>query len=370
MSYATPPGWYPDTGAPGLERWWDGTAWTAHTRTLAAERAAPHQSPAPAQSGAAGIGPGEFGPAASGPAASGPAGFGPAEGGPAQSGAGEFGPAGFGPPSLPPSLPLPHQRGPHDGAGSGNRTKILALTLSGVLVLGAAVTGAILLGRDEGGTPAAPATTTSTSAPVTTPSATATASDELAPDENPAVLVDQLNGVTVPVPQGWEKPRSSSSDVPTIRTVQSYDCPGGSSFCYHGTVTTHTTRSAGTDPEALAEADIVTAADLAYEEDSLGRRNHGGITAHKVLKAEQLSVAGRAGYLVRWQVTTGKGPGGYVQSVAFASSVGSGTPVIVRLAFDADVAELPLSLMDTITRGIRPLGDSATSGGVGASISP
>ncbi|MFF7497601.1 DUF2510 domain-containing protein [Streptomyces rubiginosohelvolus] len=361
MSYATPPGWYPDTGAPGLERWWDGTAWTAHTRPRAAEGAAPHQPPAPAQSGAAGFGPGEFGPAASGPA-----GFGPAEGAPAQPGAGESGPAGFGPPSL----PLPHQRGPRDGAGGGNRTKILAVTLSGVLVLGAAVTGAILLGRDEGGTPAAPATTTSTSAPVTTPTAPATTSDEPDPDENPAVLVDQLNGVTVPVPQGWEKPKSSSSDVPTIRTVQSYDCPGGTSFCYHGTVTTHTARSAETDPKSLAETDIVTAADLAYEEDSLGRRNHGGITAHKVLKAGQLSVAGRAGYLVRWQVTTGKGPGGYVQSVAFPSSVGSGTPVIVRLAFDADVAELPLSLMDTITRGIRPLGDSATNGGVGASISP
>ncbi|MEU7737186.1 DUF2510 domain-containing protein, partial [Streptomyces griseus] len=27
MSHATPPGWYPDTGAPGLERWWGGTAW-------------------------------------------------------------------------------------------------------------------------------------------------------------------------------------------------------------------------------------------------------------------------------------------------------------------------------------------------------
>ncbi|MGW4838241.1 DUF2510 domain-containing protein [Streptomyces globisporus] len=349
MSYATPPGWYPDTGAPGLERWWDGTAWTAHTRPTAAAGSAPHQPPAPAG----------FGPAESGPAGPGPAGFGPAEGGPAASA-----PAGFGPPSL------PHQRGPHDGAGSGNRTKILAVTLSGVLVLGAAVTGAILLGRDEGGTPAAPATTTSTSTPVTTPTPPATASDEPDPDENPAVLVDQLNGVTVPVPQGWEKPKSSSSDVPAIRTVQSYDCPGGSSFCYHGTVTTHTARSAETDPKALAEADIVTAADLAYEEDSLGRRNHGGITEHKVLKAGQLSVAGRAGYLVRWQVTTGKGPGGYVQSVAFPSSVGSGTPVIVRLAFDADVAELPLSLMDTITRGIRPLGGSATSGGVGASISP
>ncbi|MFJ3939369.1 DUF2510 domain-containing protein [Streptomyces parvus] len=355
MSYATPPGWYPDAGTPGLERWWDGTAWTAGTRPSAAGPAASHQPPAPADPG----------PAQSGPAQSGPAGFGPVDPGPGSFGPAEAAPAGFGPPSL----PLPHQRGPRDGSGGGNRTRILAITLSGVLVLGTAVTGVILLGRDDGGTPAARTTTTSAPSPVTTTTATPSTSDEPDPDENPAVLVDQLNGVTVPVPEGWEKPKSSSSDVPTIRTVQSYDCPGGSSFCYHGTVTTHTARSAEADPKALAEADITTAADLAYEEDSLGRRNHGGITSHKVLKAEQLSVAGRVGYLVRWQVTTGKGPGGYVQSVAFPSSVGSGTPVIVRLVFDADVAELPLSLMDTITRGVRPLGDG-TSGGVGASISP
>ncbi|MGW1294696.1 DUF2510 domain-containing protein [Streptomyces sp. NPDC002533] len=360
MSNATPPGWYPDTGAPGLERWWDGTAWTAHTRPPAADGSAPHQPPTPAQ-----FGPAQPGPAGFGPAEAGQAGFGPAQATPGQAAPGQFGPAaGFGPPSL------PHQRGPHDGSAGGNRTKILAVTLSGVLVLGAAVTGAILLGRDEGGTQAGPVTTTSAPAPVTTPTATATTSDEPDPDENPNLLVDQLNGVTVPVPQGWEKPKNSSSDVPTIRTVQSYDCPGGSSFCYHGTVTTHTARSAETDPKTLAEADIVTAADRAYEEDSLGRRSHGGITSHKVLKAQQMSVAGRAGYLVRWQVTTGKGPGGYVQSLAFPSSVGSGTPVIVRFAFDADEADLPLSLMDTIARGIRPIGDSGTSGGVGASISP
>ncbi|MFI8196667.1 DUF2510 domain-containing protein [Streptomyces sp. NPDC085942] len=317
MSHATPPGWYPDTGVPGLERWWDGTAWTAHTRPPAAAHAAPPQPPAPA--------------------------------------------AEFGPPT--PSSP----RGPHGGPGGGDRTRTLAIALSGTLVLGAAVTGAILLGRDDGGTTAAPTTT----APTTTaPTATAAPTGGPGPDADPSVLVDQLNGITLPVPEGWEKPENSFQDVPTIRTEQSYDCPGGSSFCYHGTVTTHTARSTGTAPEALAEADIATAADRAYEEDGLGRRLHGGIRSHKVLEAREATVAGRTGYLVRWQVTTGKGPGGYVQSLAFPSSVGSETPVIVRFAFDAGVADLPLSLMDTITRGIRPVGDSATNGGVGASVGP
>ncbi|MEV8411400.1 DUF2510 domain-containing protein [Streptomyces niveus] len=32
MSMTTPPGWYAEHGVPGTERWWDGNAWTAHTR--------------------------------------------------------------------------------------------------------------------------------------------------------------------------------------------------------------------------------------------------------------------------------------------------------------------------------------------------
>ncbi|WP_433396147.1 DUF2510 domain-containing protein [Streptomyces sp. CA-146814] len=314
MSFATPPGWYPDAGTPGTDRWWDGTAWTAHTRPSAA--AAPHE---PVHQ--------------------------------------PYAPQAFGPP-VPPPAPR-----------SGSRTRVLAITLSGLLVLGAAVTAAVLLGPDDSGTRAAPGPTASDPAP-TAPATSPTPSPEDSPDGDPGVLVDQLNGITLEVPDGWEKADNTSDDAPTIRTAVSYDCPGASSFCYRGTVSTRSARAGQSDPKASAEADITTAADKAYGEDVLGQSTHGGITSHQVLKAQPVAVAGRTGYLVRWRVVTGKGPGGVVQSVAFPSTVGTETPVIVRLAFDADRPELPVSLMDTITRSIRPIGDSATSGGVGASIGP
>ncbi|MEE1740798.1 DUF2510 domain-containing protein [Streptomyces sp. BE147] len=326
MSHATPPGWYPDAGAPGTERWWDGTAWTAHTRPLAAAPPGPQQ-PYAAQS--------------------------------------------FGPPPLP---VLPRQRtGGSAPPGGGARTRILAVALSGLVIAGVAVTAAVLLGGDDSGT--GPAVVSSGSAPPATAPATAsggTTAPGDPPDEDPGTLTDQLNGITLPVPVGWEKPESTVDDAITMRTIGSYSCPGDSgASCYHGTVTTRTpSRTDATTPEALAEQDITTAADSVYEENLVGRRVHGGIVSHKVLRSEPVSVAGRTGYLVRWQVTTGKGPGGVVQSVAFPSAVGSETPVLVRMAFDAGRKDLPLSLMDTITRGIRPVGDSGTGGGVGSSIAP
>ncbi|MFC9244158.1 DUF2510 domain-containing protein [Streptomyces sp. NPDC057136] len=309
MSNATPPGWYPDAGTPGTERWWDGVAWSAHTRPLGAVAPGPHQAYATQE---------------------------------------------FGAPQRP-----------------GGSTRIIVMTLAGLVVVGAAVTGAVLLGKDDGA--AKPESPPSSSAPAPTDSAPSdTASPSAAPSDDPKVLVDQLNGITLPVPESWEKPDSTLDDATTMRTVLSYRCPGDSgNFCYHGTVTSRTASSTDlTSVEALAKEDIKTAADNAYEENSLGDRIHGGITSHQELASTSVTVAGRTGYLVRWRVTTGKGPGGYVQSLAFPSAVGSETPIIVRFAFDAGQDDLPVSLMDTITKGIRPVGDSATGGGVGSSIAP
>ncbi|MFD3655456.1 DUF2510 domain-containing protein [Streptomyces sp. NPDC058620] len=340
MSNATPPGWYPDAGIPGTERWWDGTAWSAHTRPLGAVAQGGHQAYVSQEFGA----------------------------------------------------PLPPRPRP------GGSTRTIVMTLTGLIVVGAAVTGAVLLGKDDGDAKPGPAPSSSAApAPAhsspsgtapsgtapsgtapsgTAPSGTApsgTASPGTGPSDDPRVLVDQLNGITLPVPEGWEKPDNTLEQATTVmRTVLSYRCPGDSGgFCYHGTVSSRTASSTDlASVEALAKADIETAADNAYEENSLGNRLHGGIRSHEELASTSVTVAGRTGYLVRWRVTTGKGPGGYVQSLVFPSAVGSETPVIVRFAFDAGQGDLPLSLMDTITKGIRPIGDSATSGGVGSSIAP
>ncbi|MFF8194278.1 DUF2510 domain-containing protein [Streptomyces bobili] len=341
-----PPGWYADPTAPHQERWWDGTAWSDHRRT----------PETPAAPGAAA-------------SASSEQGFGPPIPAPTPVSDG-FGPAvtpvsgGFGPPAGP---------GPSSsGGGGGGRYPAVAPVVVAAVLVAAVVTGAVLLrGSDGSGTQPDAAPPAGTSAPVTTPD-TATSTPSAAPSAtsstDPSVVVDELNGITLPLPEGWVLPEHVAEPDVVMTTDGTYDCPGGG-ICRHGRVISRTvTDTDETSPRALAEADIADAADEAYDKDLIGRSPFGGIESHQAVAAGQVAVSGRAGYYVRWRVTTAEGPGGYVQSLVFPSTVGTEAPVLVRYVFDAGEDGPPLADMDRITKGIRPIGDADTGGGVGSGL--
>ncbi|MFD5818502.1 DUF2510 domain-containing protein [Streptomyces sp. NPDC127038] len=257
------------------------------------------------------------------------------------------------------------------GSGSG-RARTVALVTAAVVLVAAIVTGAVLLSHDEGGGgEAAARTTPPASSPAGTedPSPSPTGPSPSAGD--PSVVVDELNGITFPVLDGWTKPRYAADDDMVLSTPRTYDCPGDPGLCRHGWVDSRTaTATDVTSPKALAEGDIEDAADSAFGHDLVGSRPFRGIASHRLVKSGSVAVAGRAGYLVRWKVRTGVGPGGYVESLAFPSSVGSQSLVVVRFAVDAGPDGPPLSDLDRITAGIRSVGQKDAGGGVGSSIGP
>ncbi|BFO20051.1 DUF2510 domain-containing protein [Streptomyces sp. KM77-8] len=251
-------------------------------------------------------------------------------------------------------------------APSGGRTKAIALTTAGAVLVAAVVTGAVLLGRDDGDPETRSGPTAATSAPQPPPSSPAPSFAE-----DPDTVEDQLNGITFPLLDGWVRPEHVAQDDVVMTTDGTHDCPGDDGVCRHGLVISRTvTGNDETSPELLAKEDISDAADAAFDKDALGRRPYGGLESHEVVKSGPVAVAGRAGYLVRWRVTTADGPGGHVQSLVFPSSVGTESPVLVRYVFEAGEDSPPLTDMDRITNGIRSVTDTASSGGVGSSIGP
>ncbi|MDG9727273.1 DUF2510 domain-containing protein [Streptomyces sp. DH41] len=315
-----PPGWYRDPSAPHQERWWDGTTWTEYRRTPGAT------------------------------------GYGAAQ-----------------PPldQRPPRQPMSRQPRPDGGTGRG---KAVALGTAAAVLVAAVVTGFLVLGEDDDGAfgaqaPSATGTATGPAPASTEPAPSPTPSEPSADD--PAVVEDPLNGITFPLPDGWVRPEHVAQNDVMMTTDGTYDCPADGSVCRHGLVISRTvTANAESDPKALAQQDIEDAADDAYDRDLIGNKPFGGIESHEEVASGPVAVAGRAGYYVRWRVTTAKGPGGYVQSLVFPSTVGTESPIVVRYVFDAGADGPPLDVMDRITEGIRPVGDADTGGGVGSGIGP
>ncbi|MER6108054.1 DUF2510 domain-containing protein [Streptomyces hirsutus] len=264
---------------------------------------------------------------------------------------------------------------PASPGGSGGRTRVIALVTAAALLVAAIVTGAVLLGDD--GDPeirTGPTTAPSAHAPDGAgppPSASPSETGSGPPADDPNTVEDQLNGITFPLLDGWVRPENVSQDDVVMTTSGTHDCPGEGSVCRHGLVMSRTvTATDETSPELLAEEDVSDAAEDAFEEDALDQQPYGGIESHKVVKSGPVAVAGRAGYFVRWRVTTGKGPGGYVQSLVFPSTIGTGAPIVVRYVFEAGDGAPPPADMDRITQGIRAVGDADSGGGVGNSVGP
>ncbi|GGX27246.1 membrane protein [Streptomyces malachitofuscus] len=267
-----------------------------------------------------------------------------------------------------PTVPLTPSTGATGGTAGTGRAKTVALATAGAVLVGAIVTGAVFLRGDDGEPRPRTGPTATASATELPPPSPSTSEPETA---DPDVVEDQLNGITFPLLDGWVRPKHVSQDDVVMTTDGTYDCPGEGSVCRHGLVISRTvTETDETSPEALAKKDISDAAEEAFGEDALGQQPYGGVKSHDVVKSGPVAVAGRAGYFVRWRVTTGEGPGGHVQSMVFPSSVGTESPVVVRYVIDAGQDAPPLTDMDRITEGIQSVTDADSGGGVGSSIGP
>ncbi|MEU0942245.1 DUF2510 domain-containing protein [Streptomyces canus] len=210
----------------------------------------------------------------------------------------------------------PEAPGPPQAADrAAGRARAVALTACGSALLAAIVSGAFALARGDGDDVVADTAPTPTTA-----------------SPAPSRLVDELDGISLPLPDGWVPSKYVTRDNIVMTT------DGGRVF------TRTLPADSGRAPAALAQQDIPQAADTSY----------GHIRSHRLVRSERVAVAGGTGYLVRWRVQTARGPGAYVQSLALAPDRG-GPPdaVVVRFAFDAGPDGPPLADMDRITGGIR-----------------
>ncbi|MDH6117555.1 hypothetical protein ABH930_003084 [Kitasatospora sp. GAS204A] len=182
----------------------------------------------------------------------------------------------------------------------------------------------------------------------------------------PGVAADMNSGIQLPVPTGWQG--GTAGDGTAFLAIGPYQCPGAGSGsggsgsgggtggsgnsqqCTLGGV--NTGQIQGTDPQAAAKQDIVDAANASYP----------GNTGHKELESQSVTVDGRAGYLVRWQVNAAQGNNGTVESVVFPSADGKSL-ISVRLGFDIAAKAPAVSQMDTIVSGITNYSGSGAAGG-------
>ncbi|MFD7069947.1 DUF2510 domain-containing protein [Streptomyces sp. NPDC059913] len=182
------------------------------------------------------------------------------------------------------------------------------------------------------------------------------------PQTEDGYATDLMSGIGLPVPDGWQ---GTSGVGGAGVTTGEYPCPGKpSEQCVRGGVFSMPAKSLKLDTttaKATALKDITANASESY-----GEEIYGGITSHKELKSEAVTVAGEQGYLVRWKVVTKNGDDGYVQSLAFPSPRSKELLIVVRSGFDISAEAPALSVMDDITKGIKAVSGRGSGPGTNA----
>ncbi|MFI6354531.1 DUF2510 domain-containing protein [Streptomyces sp. NPDC050743] len=352
MTQVTPPGWYPDPGqtndGPPTERWWDGKAWTDQTRPAGtAATWGPPTQPPPAG-----------GPHPAAPAA--PPAYGAQPGYPAYPGY-----------PAPPPAGQP-RRGVRTGIAVVAAAAVLASIAVGVWALAKdpdggsadrAGSGQSAAGGQDGGQGgpgggfggqggSGGSDGSGGSGGSGGPGGSGGASPSPNQSEAPKVkgggtVPDPVNGISLPVPDGWTG--QTISVGAEVTSDDSYKCPGNSTqTCTPGGAYSAPAQALGIKgdtAEKVAKADIAANAKQSY-----GGTTYGSITSHQVLGSGAVTVAGQKGYMVRWKAVTSKGADGLVESVAFPSPDDAKQIVVVR--FGIDVGE-KTSVIDEILKGIK-----------------
>ncbi|MFE9421917.1 DUF2510 domain-containing protein [Kitasatospora sp. NPDC006697] len=367
MTISTPPGWYPDPQAAGYERFWDGREWSARSRPLPAVPVPPALPVPPAP----GPGPGGSVVSDASPAYGHPAvpeqvmaeqlvaerlraergegtgyGFPPAQ---------PPGP-GFGYPA--PPAGVPYAPPPPYPPAEPKRTGLGVGLLAGALVLVVLVAGvsAVLLRGTAGHRP-----TASAPAPIPTgalPSGPAAGGQQPVPQSpvpatpgapgTPGTPVpssspvrDQVHGWTVPVPSGWTTAEHDQGTTVLLVTGP-YRCanPEG---CVRGNFSIDAAPTAGTDAESVARQTMASYAPQLF----------GPLTSHQELASGPTTVAGLAGFAVRWRVVPQQGTAGFLLLVAVPSPNGGYTTMVGSA--DDDPGAPPAARLDQIVSGIVPV---------------
>ncbi|WP_165845461.1 DUF2510 domain-containing protein [Streptacidiphilus pinicola] len=169
------------------------------------------------------------------------------------------------------------------------------------------------------------------------------------------LAVDVVDGVSVPLPSGWTG--GTTTDGHASGSFGSYKCAGSggssSNTCSYAGADTSTLKTpVSTGVQAAAEQDIAAAV----------KESYGDVTGHQVLQEKAVTVAGRSGYLVRWQVDAKVGNNGTVETVVFPNKAGDKL-VALHLGFDVTGKAPSVSVMDQIVSGVTDFSGGSLSGG-------